>query len=253
MKNILTKNQISAMKECGKILALAMNEVKHAVKPGVSTLSLDKIAEESIRKSGAVPSFKNYEVAGIGRYPASLCVSINSEIVHGIPTNERFLEGGDIVSLDLGAKYKGVCTDMAVTLPVGEISKEAKRLILVTKECLDRGISAAISGHHIGAIGESVQKHAEKNGFGVVRDMVGHGIGEKPHMDPKIPNYGESTDGPRIFDNMALAIEPMITAGDYTITTGRDGWTISTADKSIAAHFEHTVVIVDGLPEIVTL
>lgn len=253
MNNVLSEKQIVAMRECGKILASAMDEVAQAVKPGVSTLSLDRIAEEFIRKSGAVPSFKNLKVAGVGQYPASLCVSINSEIVHGIPRSDRFLEEGDIVSLDLGAKHKEVCSDMAITLPVGKISDEAKRLIRVTKECLDRGINAAISGRRIGAIGEAVQKHAESNGFGVVRDMVGHGIGEKPHMDPKIPNYGKSSDGPKILDNMALAIEPMITAGDYNITAGFDGWTISTADKSLAAHFEHTVVIENGITTIVTL
>lgn len=252
MNNVLADDQIVAIRECGKILSFAMKEVKKAVAPGVSTHQLDEIAHKSILDKGGEPSFLNYEVSGIGYYPASLCVSINEEIVHGIPSKDRILKDGDIVSLDLGAKYKGVCTDMAVTLPVGEISEIAQKLIEVTKECLDRGISAAIAGNKIGAIGESVQKHAESNGFGVVRDLVGHGIGTKPHMAPNIPNYGKKTAGPKILERMALAIEPMITVGDYNIEPKSDGWTISTTDKSLAAHFEHTIVIVEGIAEIIT-
>lgn len=252
MNNILNNDQIVAMRECGKILAKAMKRVEQAVRPGISTLKLDQIAEKSIKDDKAEPSFKNYEVAGIGYYPASLCTSINSEVVHGIPSRDRILKEGDIISLDLGAKFKGVCTDMAVTLPVGEISDQAKKLIKVTKECLEKGIAQALSENRIGAIGEAVQKHAEDNGFGVVRAMVGHGIGEQPHTDPQIPNYGKKENGPQIHENMALAIEPMITLGKYDIKTNPDGWTISTKDDSLAAHFEHTVVIIEGKPEIVT-
>lgn len=253
MNNILNNDQLVAIRECGKILSRAMNNVEAAIKPGVSTLELDKIAERSIRDNGAEPSFKNYEVSGIGKYPASLCVSINFEIVHGIPSKNRFLKEGDIISLDLGARYKNVCTDMATTLPVGKISENAQKLIKTTEECLDEGIKAAIFGNKIGAIGEAVSGHAHANGFGVVRDLVGHGIGVLPHMDPQIPNYDKSTNGPKIVENMALAIEPMITLGDYHVETGSDGWTIETQDKSLAAHFEHTIIIVNGLPEIVTI
>lgn len=252
MNNVLNEDQIVAIRECGKILSFAMKNVEQTLKAGVSTLELDQIAEKSIRESGAEPSFKNYYVEGIGKYPASLCVSLNDEIVHGIPSKTRILQDGDIVSLDLGARYKGVCSDMAVTLAVGAISDEAQKLLKVTKECLERGIDAAVSGNRIGAIGEAVQKHAESYGFGVVRDMVGHGIGAKPHMDPKIPNYGKKTNGPKILENMALAIEPMITAGDFNIKGHSDGWTISTVDGSLAAHFEHTVIIVKGIAEVVT-
>lgn len=253
MNNVLNKDQIIAIRECGKILSFAMKNVEKAVRPGISTQELDRIAEESIRERGATPSFKKYEVVGVGKYPASLCVSVNSEIVHGIPSKTRLLEEGDIVSLDLGAKYKGVCTDMAVTLPVGEISDRARELINTTKECLEKGIFEATSDHKIGAIGEAVQTYAENKGHGVVRDLVGHGIGENPHMDPSIPNYGKKSHGPKIVENMALAIEPMITLGDYNVKTAPDGWTISTKDGSLAAHFEHTIIVINGLPEIITI
>jgi len=253
MNNILNENQITAMRECGRILALAMGEVKKAVKPGISTHELDCIAEKSIRERGASPSFKNYKVAGIGFYPASLCVSVNSEIVHGIPSKNRFLKEGDIVSFDLGARYKNVCSDMAITVPIGKVSNEAQILIKNTSECLDRGIFASIVGNRIGAIGEAVFHHATACGLGVVRDLVGHGIGELPHMDPMIPNYGKSSSGPKIIENMALAIEPMITSGGYRVKTNPDGWTIVTADGSLSAHFEHTIIIINGMPEIVTV
>ena len=252
MNNILNLNQIKNMRECGKILISAMKEVANAVKPGVSTKELDEIAEKLITEQGAIPSFLNYTVAGVGKYPSSLCVSINSEIVHGIPSTHRVLKEGDIVSLDLGAIFKGICTDMAVTLPVGKVTEEASKLIRVTKECLDLGIKASIPGNNIGSIGEAVQKHAELNGFGVVRDFVGHGIGEMPHMDPPIPNYGNKKEGPEIVEGMALAIEPMVTAGDYKTKIDPNGWTVATKDGSLSAHFEHTIVINDGKPEIMT-
>lgn len=252
MNNVLSDDQVTAMRECGKILSAAMKDVTRAVRPGISSFELDQVAEKSIRKAGAEPSFKNYEVASIGYYPASLCVSINSEIVHGIPSEDRILQDGDLVSLDLGARYKGVCSDMAVTLPVGKVSDRARELVKVTKECLDRGIAAVVAGHKIGAIGAEIQKHAESHGFGVVRDLVGHGVGVKPHMDPQIPNYGKKSDGPKIVEKMALAIEPMITLGDYQIKTDPDDWTISTVDGSLAAHFEHTIIVVNGMAEVVT-
>lgn len=252
MNNILSNNEIEIIKKCGYILSSAMNDVQAAICPGIATKDLDLIAENAIRQKGATPSFKDYFVAGAGKYPASLCVSINDEVVHGIPKNNRVLKDGDIVSLDLGAQYNGICTDMAVTVAVGQVSDEALNLIKVTEECLKRGIQASKVGNRIGAIGEIVQDYAEKNNFGVIRDLVGHGIGIKPHMDPQIPNYGNSNRGPKILPGMALAIEPMITEGDFQIKVKDDNWTIITNDGSLAAHFEHTIVVTKDGPVVVT-
>ncbi len=252
MKSMLNKEQIKNIKICGKILSSSINQVAQAVRPGIATEKLDRIAEQCIRKQKAEPSFKGYLVAGVGRFPASLCVSVNSEVVHGIPRHDYFLKEGDIVSLDLGARYAGVYTDMAITVAVGEISDEAKRLIDVTKKSLEIGINSAIEGNHIGAIGESIESYVNANGFGVIKDLVGHGIGVKPHMDPKIPNFGKKSDGPKIVEGMALAIEPMVTAGDFNVKTLEDNWTIVTRDNSLSAHFEHTVIIENGLAMVVT-
>lgn len=252
MNNILNQDEIKRIKESGKILKNALDLVLSEIQPGVTTSYLDKIADENIVKQGGQPSFKNYEVRGVGRYPAALCVSVNDEIVHGLPS-QRLLKEGDIVSLDLGVRYKDLCTDMAVTVGVGKISPEAEKLIKVTKECLNIGIKEAIIGNNIGAIGNAIQRHAESYGLGVVRELVGHGIGRMPHLEPKIPNYGEVREGPRIQEGMALAIEPMITLGDYEVKVKKDNWTVVTQDSSLAAHFEHTIVIIDGEPVIVTL
>jgi len=251
MTNILDKEEIKSIKICGKILRESLDEVKSAVKPGVSTLRLDEIAYYAIKKRGAEPSFKGYEVKGAGTFPSTLCVSINDEVVHGLPS-ERVLEEGDIISLDIGARFQGVCTDMAVTVGVGEISDEAEKLMKVTKECLMLGIREARIGNRIGDIGFAVQQHAEKNGFGVVRDLVGHGIGREAHMAPHIPNFGDKGKGPIIEEGMALAIEPMLTVGDYDVTVKNDGWTVVTCDGSFSAHFEHTVIITNRKPVIVT-
>ncbi len=251
MSNILSKKEIKDIKVCGKILKDSLNEVKNAVKPGVSTLELDKIAEDAIVRQGAVPSFKDYEVKGSGNFPFTTCVSINDEVVHGLPS-KRIINNGDVVSLDLGAIYNGVCTDMAITLPVGDVSESALKLISVTRECLNLGINEAKAGKYIGDIGNAVQTHAERNKFGVVRDLVGHGIGTEPHMQPSIPNFGKKGAGAKIIEGMALAIEPMLTEGNYEVKVGMDGWTVLTRDGSIAAHFEHTIVIVEGKPIVVT-
>lgn len=252
MENILNKEEIRLIKKCGKILSESLFEVKKAVKPGITTFRLDEIAYYEIKKRGGEPSFKDYEVKGIGCFPATLCVSINDEVVHGLPS-ERVIQEGDIVSLDIGAKYMGIYTDMAVTVPVGEISKIAQKLIETTKKCLAIGISKAKAGNRIGDIGFAVQEYAEKNGFGVVRDLVGHGIGREAHMMPHIPNFGDMDSGPVIKEGMALAIEPMLTEGNYNINVKSDGWTVATSDGSLSAHFEHTVVILDGKPVIVTV
>lgn len=251
MTNILNKDEIELIKISGRILKESLSEVVNAVKPGISTLRLDEIAYRAIKERGAEPSFKDYEVKGSGLFPSTLCVSVNDEVVHGLPS-ERILKEGDIVSLDIGAGYKGIYTDMAVTVPVGKVSPEATNLIETTKKCLSIGIKQAIAGNRIGDIGNAVQIRAEEKGFGVVRDLVGHGIGREPHMSPHIPNFGNKNSGPDIVEGMALAIEPMLTEGDYDIKVKEDGWTVATLDGSLSAHFEHTVVISDGKPVIVT-
>lgn len=252
-ENVLTKQQLIDIKICGKFLADAMRQAVLAAKPGVITIELDKIAEKTLLSHGCKPSFKNYYVAGNGSYPASLCVSINNEIVHGIPSEKIVLKEGDLLSLDLGAEYKGVCTDMAVTVPVGRISKEAQELIEYTQLSLQEGINQAKIGNKIGDIGHSVEKYADSKNLGIIREYVGHGIGAEPHMWPQIPNFGRSGTGPEIEEGMALAIEPMLTLGGETTTIAKDGWTVKTADGSLAAHFEHTVIIENGKTIIVTV
>lgn len=251
MRNVLNIEEIEAIKVCGKILRDSLYEVRDAIRIGISTKELDQIAESAITSRGAIPSFKDYKVEGASSFPFSLCVSVNDEIVHGLPS-ERILEDGDIVSLDLGAKYKGICTDMAITVGVGRVSSENEKIMRVTKECLEKGIREAKTGGHIGDIGHEVQKYAETNDFGVVRDLVGHGIGKEAHMEPHIPNFGKSGSGPIIEEHMALAIEPMLTLGRYNVVMGDDGWTVKTKDGSVSSHFEHTIVIVGGKPLVVT-
>ena len=250
--NQLDQEQVDTIIECGKILNSSLKKVVESVKPGISTLELDSIAEKYIRDCGAVPAFKNYHVDGVGTYPATLCVSINDEIVHGIPNKNRIIENGDIVSLDIGAGLNGIYTDMATTVAVGDVSKEIQQLLKVTEECLYIGIDQALPGRTTGDIGYAIQKHAESYGFGVVRSLVGHGIGTEPHCEPQVPNYGRMNSGHKLKLGEAIAIEPMITLGDWHIKTSRDQWTISTADGSISAHFEHTVVITKDGPLVVT-
>lgn len=252
MKNILDKNQILLMKESGKILKEAIDKVAKLVSVGVTTKYLDEVADLEIRRKGGTPSFKGYEVRGIGKYPAALCVSINEEVVHGLPSEDRIVQAGDIVSLDLGVNYRGVCSDMAITICVGKVSSEIMRLVESTKESLEAAIEVTIAGNRIGAIGHAIETIANSQNFGIVRDLVGHGIGTKPHMDPPIPNFGNNDEGPVIAEGMALAIEPMLTLGGHNVVTARDGWTIVTEDGSPAAHFEHTVVIIGGRPVVVT-
>jgi methionyl aminopeptidase len=252
MISILSGSQVSDLKKSGSILAFAMKKVEEAVKIGTKTKELDQIAEAEIYRAGAIPAFKNYIIEGSGAYPASLCVSVNHHVVHGIP-GEYVLQDGDIISLDLGASFNGIFSDMAVTLPVGRITKKAEKLITVTKECLEIGIAQAHIGNKIGAIGCSIQKQAEKNGFGVIRDLVGHGVGLKPHMEPKIPNFGSKNFGEDIVNGLTIAIEPMITAGDFRVKLEKDNWTIPTKDLSLSAHFEHTIIVEKGEAKIVTI
>jgi len=250
--HVLTQADFDNISASGAILKSAMEKGIAAVKIGASTYEIDLAIEDEILKHGATPAFKNYYVGGSGYFPSTACICVNDELVHGIPKKDKILQEGDIVSIDIGAKYNGMCTDMANTVGVGQISSEAARLLDITKKSLDRGISEARLSNKIGDIGFAVQTFAEANHLGVVRDLVGHGIGKLPHMAPQIPNYGLKNTGPRIVEGMALAIEPMLSLGGYKVTIQDDNWTISMADKSLCAHFEHTVVIWDGVTHIVT-
>lgn len=248
---LLSGQDFENIKASGQILKNALNLVSAAVKPGVSTAYLNEIGEKAIFDAGAEPSFKDYFVEGSGIYPAGVCVSVNDEIVHGLP-KDRILLTGDIVSLDLGVQYHGMCTDMAVTLPVGRVSSQAELLINVTKKALDEALASVKIGGHIGDIGATVEGIALANDLGVIKALVGHGVGSKPHLPPQIPNFGKKGTGPEIVEGMALAIEPMLTLGDFRIQQLADGWTIATIDGSLAAHFEHTIIIENGQTVIVT-
>ncbi|MEO7502694.1 MAG: type I methionyl aminopeptidase, partial [Gemmatimonadaceae bacterium] len=222
--------------------------MEKSVKPGISTQDLDKIAEDFIRShDGAVPSFK-----GLYNFPASICTSINNEIVHGIPSRKRVLVEGDIVSVDIGVKFEGYHTDSATTVPVGEISPESQRLLDATREALEAGVDAARNGNHLGDIGAAVQTVVEKAGFSVVRDLVGHGIGSGFHEEPQVPNYGKPKRGLRLVPGLTIAIEPMVNIGKSGIRTMPDRWTVVTIDGSRSAHFEHTVAITENGPRILT-
>lgn len=243
-----TSRELAIMKEACVISAGALQTVAKAVEPGVSTAELDRLAEEYIRSKGAVPNFKNYQ-----GYPATACISINNEVIHGIPSKQRVLRQGDIVSVDLGAMFEGYHGDNAATFAVGDVSPEAKRLMDVTRESLYEGINAARPGDRIGDISHAVQSYVESNGFSVVRQFVGHGVGTKLHEDPEVPNFGKAGHGFRLMPGMTLAIEPMVNMGDYQVKVLKDGWTTVTADGSLSAHFEHTVVITEDGPKIMTV
>jgi len=260
------KNQkeIEIMREGGKILAKIMEELEKAVKPGIATKELDRLAESLIFNYGAKPSFKGYinrKDGILDPYPASLCTSINEEIVHCLPSN-RILKEGEIISLDLGIFYKGFHTDMAITLPVldpsagrtrvGKVDPEAQRLIKVTKKALKRGITEIKSGNHLGDIENAIQKYVESQGFEVVRDLCGHGIGRELHEDPQILNFGKKGSGPEVKEGMVLCLEPMVAIGDPTIKRAKDGWGYQTFDDSLSAHFEHTIAVTKKGAEILT-
>ncbi len=249
MITIKTKSDIEKMSEAGKIVAAALERAAEAVRPGMSTAELDAAVEKVILSHGAVPSFKGYH-----GFPACCCISRNEVVVHGIPSRREILREGDIVSVDVGAFYKGYHGDAARTFPVGEVSNEARRLMDVTKECFFRGAAMAAAGNRIGDIGSAVQTFAEENGFGVVRALVGHGVGRELHEAPDVPNFGRPGHGVRLVKNMVIAIEPMITAGGYEVNFDRrDGWTCRTNDKSLSAHYENTVVVTDNGPVFLTL
>lgn len=243
-----TARELALMEEACRISAGALKAAGEAVKPGVTTEEIDRIAEAYIRSHGAEPNFKGYN-----GYPATACISINNEVIHGIPSNKRVINEGDIVSIDLGAKYEGYHGDNAATFAAGKISKEAQKLLEVTEQSLYRGIAAAIAGNRIGDISNAVQSFVEANGYSVVRDYVGHGIGTSLHEAPEVPNYGRAKHGIRLVPGMTLAIEPMVNEGDYKVDVLPDGWTVLTKDGSLSAHFEHTVVITTEGPKILTV
>ncbi|MGI6091773.1 MAG: type I methionyl aminopeptidase [Veillonellaceae bacterium] len=238
--------EISYMRDAGKIVAETLAELKKAVKPEVTTLELDRIAEEYITKRGAVPTFKGYN-----GFPGSICASVNEEVVHGIP-GLRKLKNGDNVSIDVGALINGYNGDAAITVGVGQIDDEVQKLLDVTEQSLYQGIEKAIAGNRLYDISHAIQTYSEKFGFGVVRDYVGHGIGRSMHEDPQVPNYGNPGRGPRLKSGMTLAIEPMINLGTHEVKTLSDNWTVVTLDGKRSAHFEHTIAITGDKPEILT-
>jgi len=247
MITIKTPEEITIIAEGGKILAKIIKELERKVKPGITTKALDELAEELIFKSGGTPSFKGHE-----GYPATLCTSINEELVHIVPS-QRKLKEGDILSLDLGMKYQDYHSDMAITLPVGKISPEAQRLIRVTKKALKRGIKKARPGNTFGDIGNTIQRYVEDQGFNVVRDLCGHGIGRELHEDPKILNYGKRHSGPEIKEGMTFCLEPMVTVGDWKLKKSKDGQGFETADGSLSCHFEHMMAVTKNGVKVLTV
>lgn len=246
-----TEDEIDLMRKANLLVGNTLAEIGKMIKPGVTTKELDKIAEEFIRDNGAIPTFKGFPNPYGPEFPASICTSVNEQVVHGIPNDEP-LKDGDIVSVDCGTLLDGFNGDSAYTFMVGEVSDEVKQLLRVTKESLYKGIEAAVVGKRIGDIGYAVQQHCEGNGYGVVREFVGHGIGREMHEDPPVPNYGKRGDGKMIKNGLCLAIEPMITLGTYEVYMLTDKWTIITRDRKPAAHFEHTIAIHHGKPEILS-
>lgn len=246
MINIKTPEEIRIIAEGGKILANVLKGVEKMVKPGITTLELDRAAEALILSARAKPAFKGYD-----GFPYSLCVSVNENVVHGLPS-DYVLKDGDLLKLDLGVLHKGFNTDMAITVTVGKVSFEANRLRNVTKKSLRLGVKKAKIGNTIGDIGNTIQRFVEDQGFGVVRDLCGHGIGKELHEDPKIPNFGKRGTGEKLVEGMVICIEPMITVGDYNLRKSDDGYGYATKDNSLAAHFEHTIVITKSGPKILT-
>lgn len=248
MITIKSKTEIEKMRVAGKITGLTLVEVSKHIRPGVSTAELDKIARDFIKRQGATPSFLNYN-----GYPANICASVNDAVVHGIPSKDIILKEGDIISIDVGAYKDGYHGDAARTYGVGKISDEAARLIAVTKQSFFEGIKNAVHGAKLGDISAAIQEYVEDNGYSVVRDLVGHGIGKKMHEDPSVPNFGHYGRGVKLASGMTLAIEPMVNVGEYDVVVLDDDWTVVTEDGSLSAHYENTVLITKGKPEILTL
>ncbi|MEA3424381.1 MAG: type I methionyl aminopeptidase [Bacillota bacterium] len=245
---VKSKREIDIMKEAGRITAYAHEMVKKNIRPGISTEELDEIAEKAILENDAVPSFKGY-----GGFPGTICSSINSEVVHGIPSFNRILKEGDIISVDIGAFFKGYHGDAARTHGVGKISDEAKKLIDVTRQSFYEGLKYCKEGYRLSDISHAIQTFVESNGFSIVRNYVGHGIGQDLHEDPQIPNYGAPNKGPRLKSGMVFAVEPMVNFGGHEVKTLQDEWTVVTMDNSLSAHYENSLVITEDEPELLTI
>jgi methionyl aminopeptidase len=248
---IKTKKEIDLIRESCEIVAETLQLVKRYAKAGVTTLELDKIAEDYIRSNNGRPAFKGYSQAGSIDFPGTICSSIDDEVVHGIPGNRALVEG-EILSVDVGVEKNKFFGDAAISIAIGQISEEKKKLMDVTEKSLYLGIEAAVPENHVGDIGFAIQQYVEENGFSVVKDLCGHGVGKHLHEDPQIPNYGKKNTGALIKNGMTFAIEPMINMGSYKVIVADDGWTVLTADAKPSAHFEHTIAIIDGKPEILT-
>ena len=245
---IKTDQEIQLMRKAGKIVGDTLAILQEAVRPGITTAELDKIAEDYIRKCGAVPSFKGYY-----GFPASICASVNSEVVHGFPSKEVVLKEGDIISIDCGAIIDGFHGDAARTFPVGKISSDAQKLIDVTRESFFKGVEKAVIGNRLSDISHAIQEYAESFGYSIVRDFVGHGIGRNMHEDPEVPNFGRPGRGPKLLKGMVIAIEPMVNMGDFHVKVLSNDWTVVTVDGSLSAHYENTVAITENGPELLTL
>jgi methionyl aminopeptidase len=245
---IKSEQEINIMRESGKVTGFILSELENLIKPGMSTMDVNNFVEQTILKNNMIPAFKGY--CG---YPAAACVSVNDEVVHGIPSKKRILKEGDIVSVDVGCTHKGYVSDAARTYAVGKISDEAARLIKVTRESFFEGLKFCKVGFRLSDISHAIQTKAEGEGFSVIRDFVGHGVGKQMHEDPQIPNYGKPGRGPRLAEGMVFAIEPMINQGNYDVEVQLDDWTVVTLDGMLSAHYENTVVITDGEPELLTL
>ncbi len=245
---IKSDQEVDLMRESGKVTGFILKELENFIKPGISTDDINRFVEDTIRKNGMIPTFKGY--CG---FPASACVSINEEVVHGIPDKKRILKEGDIVSVDVGSTYKGYVSDAARTYPVGKVSDIAQKLMDATRDSFFAGLEFCKVGYRLSDISHAIQVKAESEGFSVIRDFVGHGVGQEMHEEPQIPNYGKAGRGPRLAKGMVFAIEPMICEGGYDVRTLSNDWTVVTLDGKLSAHYENTVVITDGEPELLTL
>ena len=255
MVTIKSKKEIELMREAGRVTALTHKAIEDAIKPGMTTAELDQIAEKTMKKYGAISAEKGYDpgIRGVPKYPAATCISINDEVIHGVPSNRRYIKDGDIVSVDLVALKNGYNGDAARTYMVGNVSKEAKRLVEVTRQAFFEGIKYARKGNRIGDVSHAIGEYVKSQGYSVVREFEGHGIGKSMHEEPEIPNYGKSGRGIRLEPGMTLAVEPMVIAGKPDIWQLEDGWTIVTQDGSLAAHYENTILITENEPELLTI
>lgn len=247
-----TEDEIELLRKSNLLVGQTLAEIAKVLKPGVTTKELDRVAEEFIRDNGAVPTFKGFPNQNGEPFPASICTSVNEQVVHGIPSDDVVLKEGDIVSVDCGTYMNGFCGDSAYTFCVGEVEDEVRKLLKVTKEALYIGIQNAVQGKRLGDIGYAIQQHCESNSYGVVREFVGHGIGKEMHEDPQVPNYGKRGYGTMLKKGLCIAIEPMITLGNRQIVMEHDGWTVRTKDSKCAAHFEHTVAVGMGEADILS-